>query len=227
MEMVRIAIGSARVSPKQKEALLKEILGEKYHTASKNLPALSKVIDFVGDANDVFSLVELIPKVNIILTNSRLLSVATSGAAIFSIAMFPVSTMLSILNAYQSGLRMYSYRSVAYTVTAWAFDKPIPLASNRIIQNARSFAPVRPESEIQEMNDIWRKTSQSTVNELNSLVLANNVSKDVVKILLCSLSDNNEQKLCEIIMKGYDSIITSFHVRQVWQSNYRTIKYPG
>ena len=122
---------------------------------------------------------------------------------------------------------MYSYRAVAYTITAWSFDKPIPLSSKKIIHNARNSAPVRPEGEIQEMNNTWKKTSQSAVNELNNFILTNNISKDIFKILLRSLADNNEQKLCEIIMKGYDNNISSFHVKQVWQSNYRTIKYPN
>lgn len=225
--MVNIIASNAQLTSKQKDDLLKELLGANYYTAGKNLPALSKVISFVGDANDFFSLAELIPKINVILSNSRVLSVVSSGVSIFSIVMFPVATMISIINAYQSGLRMYSYRAVAYTITAWAFDKPIPLSSKKIIYNARHSAPVRPEGEIQEMNNIWKKTSQSAVNELNNFILANNISKDIFKILLRSLADNNEQKLCEIIMKGYDNNISSFHVKQVWQSNYRTIKYPN
>lgn len=225
--MATLVAARVQLSSKRKDELLKEILGAKYYTAGKNLPALAKVIGFVGDANDFFTLAELIPKINMVLSSSRVLSVVSSGASIFSIVLFPVSSMISIINAYQSGLRMYSYRAVAYTITAWAFDKPIPLSSKTIIHNARNSAPVRPESEILEMNKIWQKTSHSVVSELNNAVLTNNVSKDIIKILLRALADNNEQKLCEIIIKGYDSHITSFHVKQVWQSNYRLIKYPN
>lgn len=225
--MVTQTSSNTPLTDKEKKDLLKELLGADYDTAGRNLPALSKVIGYVGDANDFFSLAELIPKVNVILTNSRVLSVVSSGASIFSIIMFPVSTMISIINAYQSGLRMYSYRAVAYTITAWIFDKPIPTSSKTIIRNARHSAPVRPASEIQEMHDTWKKTSQSAIAELNNFLLVNNIPKDIFKILFRSLSDNNEQKLCEIIMKGYDSNISSFHVKQVWQSNYRTIRYPN
>jgi Mg2+/Co2+ transporter CorB len=214
------------LTDKEKDDLLKEILGRDYDTAGQNLPVLAKVIGFVGNSNDLFVLAELVPKINAVLSSSRFISVVASGASIFSIVMFPVSIIISIINAYKTGLRMYSYRAIAYTITAWAYDKPVPLLSRRIIYNARHSAPVQPVSEIKVMHDVWKKTSQSVISEINNLILVNNISKYTFKIFLRAISDNKEQKLCELIMMGYDQVITSFHVKQVWQSNYRLIKYP-
>ena len=224
--MSKLSPATTKPTAKETDDLLKELLGQDYYTAGTNLPVLAKVIGYVGNANDLFSLIEIIPKLNAILVSSRVLSIVSSGAAVFSIFMFPVSTMISIINAYQSGLKMYSYRAVAYAITAWAFDKPMPISSKKIMHNARHTSPVRPESELRLMDNTWKKTSQSAVAEVNKFILVNSVSKDLFKILLRSMGDNNEKILCELIMKGFDKNISSFHSKQVWQSNYRSIKYP-
>lgn len=224
--MNKLIPATSKPTAKETDDLLKELLGQSYYTAGNNLPVLAKVIGYVGNANDLFSLIEIIPKLNVVLASSRILSVVSSGASIFSVFMFPVSTMISIINAYQSGLKMYSYRAVAYTITAWAFDKSIPISSRKIMHNARHTSPVRPESELRLMDNTWKKTSQSAIAEVNKFLLVNNVSKDLFKILLRSMCDNNEKMLCELIMKGFDKNISSFHIKQVWQSNCRSIKYP-
>lgn len=224
--MSKLIPSIVQLTTKEIDDLLKELLGRDYYTAGNNLPILAKVIGFVGNTNDLFSLIDIIPKINTILAGSRVLSFVSSGASTFSIVMFPVSTMISIINAYESGLKMYSYRAVAYTITAWAFDKPVPPSSRKIMHNIRHAAPVRPESELRLMESTWKKTSQSVIIEINNYLFAKNISKDTFKIMLRSMCDNNEQKLCELIMKGFDQNISSFHIKQVWQSNYRLIKYP-
>jgi len=32
---------------------------------------------------------------------------------------------------------MYAYRAIAYTLTAWAFNKPLPQSSNKLLLNIR------------------------------------------------------------------------------------------
>lgn len=218
---------TVQLTDKEKDILLKEILGRDYAAAGNNLPILKKVIGLVGNASDTFALIEIIPKINVVLTGSRMLTAVAASTSVFSILMFPVAGMISIINAYQSGIKMYSYRAIAYTITAWAFEKPIPISSQRFIYNARHTAPVSPMSEINEMHNAWKKASQSVLKEIDNHLQVNNFSKEVFKILLRAMGDNNELKLCELLLKGYESKFSSFHAKAVWKSHYKSIRYPN
>ena len=106
-----------KLSESEKEELLKEILGNQYHTAGNNLPLLRKMIDRIGYVDNMFTVAELLPLFNRILS-LRIFGLVASGASILSIFLIPISSLINIVNAYQAGLRMYSYRAVAYTITA-------------------------------------------------------------------------------------------------------------
>lgn len=213
------------LSEKEKEELLKEVLGEKYSSAGKNLPVLKKAIDIIGNVSDVLTVAELIPIINTLLSSSRFFSIVSSGASVFSIFLFPVATMISIIDAYQTGHKMYAFRAIAYTLTAWAFDKTIPVSSNRVLSNLRSGDLVRRQRIVQEYKQIWAKTSQSVLTKVNTELAAKNIPKIAMQIALRALSDNNEQNLCELLMKGFESEMSHIAVL-TWKSNY-SIKYPS
>lgn len=218
-------IKSVKLSDKEKDELLKQVLGPKYHTAGNNLPVLKKVIDLISNTDDIATISEFIPILNTALANSRIFSIISSGASVLSILLFPVGNMISIINAYQLGAKMYSYRAIAYTITAWAFNKPIPTASPKIMSNSKNTFPVSSAHQMQEKRNAWKKASESVLRELNNLAITNKIPKDAFKILLRALSDNNEQKLCELILKGYEKEFTDFHSKAVWKSNY-SIRFP-
>lgn len=213
-----------KLSEKEKEDLLKEVLGQNYATSGNNLPVLKSLIDRINRVDYVFTLVELIPIINKILS-IRAFSILASGSSVISIFLIPVSALLDIINAYQTGRRMYSYRAIAYAITAWAFGKPIPISSQRIILNAQTLAPKVDAREIIEYGKAWKKASQDAVNKLNEIALRNNIPKDALKVFLRVISDNNEQKLCETLLKGFETQLGVIELR-VWKTNY-TVRYPS
>ena len=121
----------------EKEEILKEILGNDYHKIGNNMPILMDAIDIISKTDNALTFAELIPGINTFVAGSRIFSVVSSGAAVLSIILFPISAMISVINAYQIGHKMYSYRAIAYTITAWAFGKPIPSSSQRVLHNVR------------------------------------------------------------------------------------------
>lgn len=218
-------VKSVKLTDKEKEELLKSVLGKDYHTAGNNLPVLKKVIDLVSNTSDIATFAELIPALNTILAKSRLLAFVSSGAAVLSILLFPVGAMISVINASQVSVKMYSYRAIAYAITAWAFNKPIPTSSPRIMSNSRSGNIVSSQSKMLDKKNAWKKASDSAVREMNNICLTYKVKKEFLQVLLRALGDNNEQKLCELILKGYEKQFSEFSVKAVWKSNY-SIKFP-
>lgn len=66
---------------------------------------------------------------------------------------------------------------------------------------------------------------QSVLTKINTELVTKNIPKDAMKITLRAISKNNEQKLCDLLMKGFESEM-SYIVQLTWKSNY-SIKYPG
>ena len=213
------------LSDTEKEELLKQVLGPEYSKAGKHLPVLKNAIDVIGKIDHSLSFAELIPAIETVLSGSRILSFVARGASTVSIFLFPVTSLIDVINAYQVGHRMYALRCVAYTITSWAFDKAVPSSSMRILSNLRNSAPVAKPSTIQEYNQLWKKTSNDTIVKINSELAAKNISKKVLKISMRALAKNNPVLLCDLIMKGFENKLSPI-VLLTWKSNY-SIKYPG
>lgn len=219
------AVLAKPLSDKEKEDLLKEILGAEYGSVGNNLPILKGAIDIVGHFDTAFTLAELIPFINTALSGSRLFGVVASGASVFSIFMFPVASMISVVNAYQVGHQMYSYRAIAYTLTAWSFDKAIPTSSQRILSNLRVGNLVAKQKMANEYKQLWQKTSQSVLTKLNTELASKKIPKEAVQIILRAISNDSPQALCELLMKGFEDKMS--HITGLtWKSNY-SIKFPS
>ena len=216
---------SKKLTNSEKNELLKQFLGADYDTAKSSLPILRKAIDIAGRIDNLASLAELIPVMNTAISGSRVLSMVATGASVFSLFMFPVSTMLSIVDKYQVGHKMYAYRCVAYTLTAWAFGKCAPSSSIKALNNLRSGDLVARKTMIAEYNQLWTKTSHKVLNDLEFELVSKGIPKEAMQLILRAASDDNEQKLCELLMRGFEEKM-SYITRLTWKSNY-SIRYPN
>lgn len=210
---------------KEKDVLLKQVLGREYTKAGNSLPVLKTAIDIIGNVDDGLSLAELLPAVESVLSGSRILSFVAEGTSIFSIFLFPVSAMIDVINAYNVGHKMYAYRCVAYTVTSWAFDVSNPSGSMRILSNMRHNAPVVPASELKKYTQLWKKTASETIAKLTTVLITKNIKSEVMKIALRALAKNDPALLSEMIMRGFESKFDSITIL-AWKHNY-SIRYPG
>ncbi len=215
---------SKTLSAIDKRELIKEVLGHRYTSAGNNIPLFNKVIDFVSYTDNVFTAAELITYTNTLVSGSRFLTAVASGASVLSIALLPVSHMISIINAWQSGHRAYAYRGISYAITAWAFNKPVPTASQTILRNIRSGGLVRNPSIVQEYNKVWNEATSKVVAKINTDALSAQVPKDAIKIILRAFSDGSEQKLCEMLLRSFENQFEPIP-KITWKSNYK-IKYP-
>lgn len=218
-------ISNKKLTEKEKVDLLREILGEKYSSVGNNLPLLKNVIDTIGYIDSSMSAAQLIPYVNTIITSSRLMTFVGSSASFLSIFLFPVAAMISAINAYQVGHQMYAYRAIAYTLTAWAFNKPIPNSSLRILLNIREGGLVANQSAVAEYKKVWETTSKAVLNKIDVELRLKNIPMDAMKVVLRAAANNNEQTLCELIMKGFEGEMSNI-TNITWKSNYN-IRFPS
>jgi len=120
---------------------------------------------------------------------------------------------------------MYSYRAIAYTLTAWAFGKQIPASSQKILSNLREGNLVAKQNIVSEYKQLWQKTSQSVLTKLNSELTSKKIPKEAVQIILRAISNDNPKVLCELLAKGFEDKMS--HITKLtWKSNY-SIKFPN
>ena len=209
-----------KLSDQEKKKLIKDILGNNHSAVGKNFPIFSKLIDGLGAFNDAMSAAELIPSLNTLLS-SPVASSIVSNASFFGVLLFPVAQTINLINANQTGHRLYSYRAIAYTITAWTFGKPVPMQSARIISNMTTGFPSKSKEEIAEYHAVWKSTSASVIQQLNQIPMKTNVSKGHVLAIFRALGNNDANTLCLELLKSFEQQIKDANVKRVWVSNYR------
>lgn len=222
-------VATKRLTDREKEELIKEVLGHDYTRVGKNLPILKGIIDSIGHADNAFTISQLIKYSNILIAGNRFMTVVANGASVLSIFLSPIANLITVVNAWQTGHQMYAYRAVAYTLTAWAFNRTVPIASNQMLSNIRTAGPrggpTRDPAVVQEYEKVWRDTSRKVINRINTGPISTKVPKDALKIILRATANNNAQQLCEMILKGFEGQFSSIP-KITWKSLYK-IRFPG
>lgn len=212
-----------RLSDDEKKKIIQDVLGKNNNAIGKNFPIFSALIDQLSNVNDVLLFAELIPSLNTLLSGS-IASTVVSTASFSGVLLFPVAQLINVINAYQIGHRMYSYRCIAYTITAWAFDKPTPFGSARILSNIKS-GPIRKRLEAtMEYNKLWRETTVSVLNSLNVILIKKKIPEEHLKTIFRALAGDQPDKLCLALLTSFENQFDS-NTRNIWKSNY-SVRYP-
>jgi len=219
-------VDKQQLTDAEKKKLIKEILGNNYDITDKNFPILSKVIDYIGYADTAFSFAEILPATSAVLSNTSMLSAAASGASVLSIFLFPVASLITLVDALQSGQRMYTYRAVSYAITSWAFNQNTPIASKRILYNLTHEVPIATPREINTYNIKWHDAAKSVTRELTNELSRKNIKKEHMQLILRSIGNGKDNNLCLLLLKGFENKLHSHIEKMVWKSNYK-IPYPA
>jgi len=207
----------------QKKELIQEILGTEYHQVGNHFPLFSKMIDNLGTMNDAAAISELVPVLTRYLSGTATTSVF-SVASMVGILLFPVHQFINLVNANQTGHRMYSYRAIAYTIVGWAFSQPIPAQSARIILNIRSGSVVKSVATVREYEKIWRETSLNVQNQLNIICVTKNIDVQLLKRVFQVMGEGNTGRLSALILESFESQFGPT-TKPIWKSNY-SVCYP-
>lgn len=213
------------LSQSKKLELIRELLGKNHPAAGRNFAEISTLLDKLGFFNDVVSIAEIIPSIGTILSNSQVGTIA-SNASFLGAVLFPLQQIINLINANDTGLRMYSYRATSYAATAWAFDKAIPVQSNSILANISSGSYVATNANSKSRyNQVWRESCQRTVTTLQQRCNKLEIKELHMKLIFRAAGDNRPEVLCSNIQKNYEKEFNAI-VRNSWVSNYK-ISYPN
>jgi len=212
-----------QLSDADKKKLIQDILGKNHNAAGQNYLVFSALIDSLSTVNDVLTVAELLPSLNTLLSGATA-STVVSTASFAGILLFPVAQLINLINANQIGHRMYSYRCIAYTTTAWAFDKPNPTGSPRVLSNINSGPIQKRQAAAMEYNKLWRETSISVLQKLNTTAVQKNIPKSHLKAIFRALGGTQPDKLCLTLLTHFENQFDS-NTKNIWKSNYK-IRYP-
>jgi len=211
-----------RMSDNQKKEVIKSILGANHSAAGKNFPIFSEMMDGVGHVNNTIAFAELLPVLSSWLSGATM-SAAVSAASFAGVLLFPLQQMINVVNANETGLRSYSYRSISYTITAWAFDKPVPMSSPMILSNLKK-GPYTAIKSFDDYHKVWRETSVSVLRQIDKICLQNKINKKHLKSVFKALGTGKLDVLSVLILKGFEQEFSSVS-KQIWASNY-SVYYP-
>jgi len=212
-----------KLSDEEKKKIIQDVLGKNTSAIGKNFPLFSALADELGNINDVLSFAELVPSLNSLLSGT-IASTVLSTASFVGVLLFPFVQLVNIINAYQIGHRMYSYRCVAYTITSWAFDKPKVTGSARVLSNINNGPIQARQSATKEYNKLWQETSFKVVDNLNAVSVQKKIPVNHLKAIFRVLVSNQPDRFCESILTQFEKEFDS-NTRNIWKSNYK-IRYP-
>lgn len=196
--------------------LLVNVLHQKHHTVGNQYQMLDSLLGQFGHVNDAASLVEFVPTIGRFLGHTQIAGVV-STAGFANTLLFPVQQSIGLINVNNEGLEMYSCRAIAYTMTAWAFDRPIPKCSPKILQNGLG----RKEGH----QSVWDDTSRSVLARLENICNQQGVDKAHLKKAFRAFGNDQPAEFCRWLMTGFEDRFgpTTIHI---WRSTYK-ISFPN
>ncbi len=211
------------LSDSEKKQILKDILGASHSSTGQHFQLYSKVMDYHGNVHDVLSFAELLPATSSFLSGS-LVSGIISTSSFVGILLFPVTQLVNLINANETGQRAYSYRSIAYTITAWTYDRPVPNKSSQILHNLTNGIYVGNQNTVKAYNSEWQKTSQKVFVYLKQECIKKNIPESHLKIIFKALGGDTPEKMCTTLLAGFENKFSGIP-KKVWKSNYK-ITFP-
>lgn len=213
-------MNNIRMSDDKKKEIIRSVLGANHSAAGKHFSIYSKMMNGLGTFNNTIAFAELIPTLNLWLSGATI-SAATSAASFAGVILFPFQQMINAVNASETGLRFYSYRAISYTVTAWAFDKPVPMSSPTILSNLKKGDYTTTKS-YDEYHKVWREASTSVIMQIDRVCTQKKIDKKHMKYVFKALGGGDPAALSLLVLKGFEEELGSVS-RNIWISNYLVV----
>jgi len=210
-----------QLSNEEKKKIILAALKADFNLNGEHLKLLTNVMEKVGYVDDALTLAEIAG----FITESSLLASAASTIGVVTLFFGPIGGILALINANETGERLYGMRSVAYTMTAWAYNDAIPNSSKKLVQNMRQGFPVVTPDKMTRYHNAWAKASRAMLNHLAATTGKGKISKKSMQILLKAIGNNDRSKLCLEILKGFENKVGGYAETLVWKSNYKVL-YP-
>lgn len=195
-----------------------------------NLHKLELLLHGLGALGDILKMW------NVIKEETKLAEVA-EWAEVAGYSMTPIVVGIAVLNAEDSDRKVAGMWAVCYTLTAWAFDAPIPgfpkSVKDRLSSAARSTAYFNPEL-LPRMESAWRESSAATVRNLEARVAAlpsgpfqPRETKEQYQFWWQWIGDWNRNTLVRLLMENFPEVIELSDVEKINFSSLDPDSYPN
>jgi len=188
---------------------------------------LSKIGDALGLTDNILSFQ---PIAALIGPGTTLAHTAT-GISVAVLVLNLIINIINWINAWEAGDRLYGFRAVAYTITAWAFDETIPSSSNRYLKRAKEKTGAYADcfaflgEEEKRWHKAWKEASNAAVKRLDKLANDELMGrKSTLKKYLRFISNDNKEDLCSAVLKGMEKKLDDYQA-ELMRHGY-DIKYP-
>lgn len=210
-----------KLGPAEKKRLV-ELLAKEHNLVGEQLKILAKAIDIIGKTGDVATVAEIVG----LIGESGIIAGAATVVSLVGTVLLPFGLHVAVFNKTKTSERMYNLRAIAYTITAFAFDQDIPTGS-RMTRRRWGGLVAKPEAKAHEK--VWLESIEPTLRLIKQTALEKNVSIASYKAFLRALGSDDEQKLCRMILSGFEGKLKDLNlsVLNTYKSNIINIPYPN
>lgn len=211
------AKGPNQMSRKEVETMLRN--------ASKDFDVLVKVMGpsalenfywYASKSRDAADVLDGWVTLDAVFSSSTRLGLSTAAdiAGAFvgfaGIVFFLIDSALEIVRIYKGAEETYAMRSVAYTITAWTFEKPQVAGSSTIASHP---------SEAESHKAAWLKAQQATLQKLNGTPLIGGVTPARFRKMVQILYRDDAAAYSKDVMKALTPKVPAGPYRTAWESH--------
>jgi hypothetical protein len=179
----------------EKKALTKNTLANDFRLSGHQLELLDKSITIVGYTDTAFSLTEIAG----LIAKWSALAVAGTAVSYANLLLTPVGLTIAFINADNFSLRPIGMAAVAYTITAWAFDDPIPSGMPPSLH--KQDHAVGRGTQTSEYQASWQTATNATLRNLKEMVAKNpDISEKSYKVVYRAVGNDDRKALCKILL---------------------------
>lgn len=180
----------------RKKIILEHLEGD-FDLRGEHLEILEKVAHYVHSAADFAEAGEAIA--HIFVHVPEVLAVGVEYFSLLGAFAFPIMATIQWINANEFGYRLLGFRAVAYGITAWAFDDPVPTPPGWI---KRNYEYSGLGKDVPAAHRAWNDAARAATRHMGEMANKENVRKEHVQLLFRAMVDEDRNKLVKQIMEG-------------------------
>ena len=136
-------------------------------------------------------------------------AMVAGSAVILGNILFVAGCALKASGIYENAQKTYALRSVAYTITAWMFDKPQVMKSRTISKHP---------DDLKKYNKVWSIAQKQTLTQLPKAKFCG-VSADKFKEAVKVVYGNDAGAFCLDVMRSLATTVPGKANRTAWNSH--------
>lgn len=204
-----------KLTQEEKELII-ETLKTDFNLRGENLKTIGKVLDYISYTDNALTLLEI----SSLLESSAAMAGGVATFSFIASIISPIGLFKNLLDANETGLKLYGLRAVAYTIASWAYDRAVPSGSNKIMLNI-SGSPLNIKEKYKKT---WLEVSNNTIKSFKEKAIKEKVSEESLKLLFRSISNDSPRNLCFLLMSEMTKDLSAIE-KVYWKAEIKTL-YP-